>query len=761
MLSLYLSCCMEISRSIFLIRWILIGCLVCGFLPVAYAKPPVMIIHKDYRLMINPDKGTIESFEATGAGKNGELLIPNHGQLPIFKMELMSSDRKFQTVTSAEAKKITVSKSLQNWGELIVMDFEGIGSINAGAQVTVRCPNNEPLTYWSIEINNPTKLWIGHIQFPVVEIPFDNNPTDENCGHILSSLYDGVLLGPIKPGMVAGAWRNSRRNTPETWRSTNYPRECTIQMMAYYKPTGGLYIACEDPTGMPKLVAPMLEPDGVTMGLGHYPATQGPGKTKLPYEVVIGAFQGDWYNAAAIYREWAEKQPFCAQKLSERTNQPKWLLEPLVGATFPMRGQGDWDPPAAVNPEYTPAINSLPYLDKLSKAFNAPLMPIVFNWEKAGPWVQPDAFPPVGGTNKMREFMKKARAKGWHPMLYGDGVNWVVAQKNTGYNGMPYFKAHGGDSAIIQRWNGSSGPGTSWRTLYNTCVATPSARRMIVGMTRGMAALDPDVIQQFDQGVGAVACYAADHGHPPVPGPWMTAAFTSLLKQDNEAARAFNPKVAISSEGAPPEVYLQSFNFWDARTGGGGQMMCPLYSFVYHEYLNGHSGFYTNSVNDEALRAFVARATVAGYFLNFTLRDHGRIAYEWDQLWERSVPDQQGITDWANRATQFRNGPARNYLIYGRMLPPWQITNVPSRDYGYGKEPLVQSTTWKAPDGSIGVALANYADVSITPRIVLEGSGKKQVTIHNDTAVQTFEAEFPYVLDIKLQARSLGLVEVK
>jgi len=753
---------MKINKNIYRIKPQLrvFTLLFFGFLSMASAKPPIVVINSGYRLVINADEGTIESFQATNNGGTDDLLIPKHGLLPVFKIEFMSAPGKFQTVASSDARKISVTKTSQDAGEIISLDFENIGNLNVNARVTIRCPKNKPLTYWSMELDNPTKMWIGHIQFPVVEIPFDENPTEDNCGHILSSLYDGVLLGPIKPGMVAGGWRSSRRNTPETWRMTNYPRECTIQMMAYYKPTAGLYIACEDPTGMPKLVAPMLEPDGVTLGMGHYPGTQ-TGHTKLPYEVVLGTFQGDWYSAAAIYRDWAEKQPFCSVKLSERTNYPKWVLQPLVSATFPMRGEGDWDPPAKINPEYTPATNALSYLDKLSNAFNAPLMPILFNWENAGPWVQPEAFPPVGGKAKMLEFMKKAKAKGWHPVLYGNGVNWVVGQKNTGYDGMPYFKSHGGDSAIVIRWNGSSGPSNGWRSLYPTCVATESARKMILGMTRGMAELNPDAIQQFDQGVGAVACYATNHGHPPVPGPWMTTAFTSLMKQDNAAARSLNSKMAISSEGAPPEIFLQSFDFWDARTGGGGELKCPLYSFVYHEYLNGHSGFYTNSVNDEALRASVARALVSGYFLNFTLRDKGQISYEWDQLWERSVPDQQAITDWAARATKLRNGIGRDYLIYGQMLPPWSVTNVTKRDFGYGKEPLVQSGTWKAPDGRIAVVLANYADSYQSPRVTLEGQGKKEIIIHNDDQTQTLDVELPSVIDIKMPARSVGLIEIK
>ena len=52
----------------------------------------------------------------------------------------------------------------------------------------------------------------------------------------------------------------------------------------------------------------------VTLGLAHYPGTRGPGETKLPYNVVIGTFHGDWYTAAEIYRDWAHKQAFCGQQ---------------------------------------------------------------------------------------------------------------------------------------------------------------------------------------------------------------------------------------------------------------------------------------------------------------------------------------------------------------------------------------------------------------------------------------------------------------
>ena len=134
----------------------------------------------------------------------------------------------------------------------------------------------------------------------------------------------------------------------------------------------------------------------------------------------------------------------------------------------------------------------------------------------------------------------------------------------------------------------------------------------------------------------------------------------------------------MSCEGAPPETYLQDFQIWDGRVG-----TCPLYSFLYHEYCNGHAGFFGNRVNDEALRLSVGRAIVTGYMVNFTLRDKGLIAYDWDQAWTRAIPDQSAILDWAKRINHFRAGVARDYLVYGRMLRPWAVSNVTRRDFGW------------------------------------------------------------------------------
>jgi Domain of unknown function (DUF6259) len=749
----------------------------------AVSAPPVIIVNSGYRLLIDSVRGTIASFQST-YGVNRELLIRDHVRLPLFNVEFMNDGGEFKLIASSDAKKITVNKDENEKSQTITIEFKQIGDLPVDGLVTIRCPANETLTYWNLELKNGTKSWIGHVQFPVIEVPFDS-PTEGDPSHILSSSLDGSLAGPVEPAVyqrpgwtrhtplerqwggtesitpdlwLEDIWSGRQRNVPEIWRYPNYPGQwAATQLMAYYNSAGGLYVACDDAAGLPKFIDRVMEDDGVTLGLAHYPGTRGPGVTKIPYNVVIGTFHGDWYSAAEIYRDWASKQPFCGSKLVDRKDRPKWITDSPVGFAFPMRGQADWDGPAKENPEYTPATNALAYLDKLAKELESPLMPFVYNWEHSGPWVQPEAFPPLGGEAAMREFMTKSKEKGWSPFLYGDSLCWVTWQGNTGYDGMPYFRSHGGEAGVARRPDGTFVEDVwPWRKNYWACVGTEKGRQMILEMTRKMAELGPSVVQQFDQGPGPMACYATDHGHPPVPGPWMTESFKSLLKADAETARSVNPTVAMSCEGAPPEVYLQDFQIWDGR-----MRTCPLYSFLYHEYCNGHEGFFSNRVDDEALRLSVGRAIVAGYMLNFTLRDKGLIEYDWDQAWTRAIPDQGAILDWAKRSNHFRAGIARDYLVFGRMLRPWTVSNVTGRDFGWGKEPLVQSATWQAADGRIGVVLANCADLGEFPRVELRGQGNKTLALNIDGQQSERNVLLPNVIDVEMQPRSLSLIEVK
>jgi hypothetical protein len=95
------------------------------------------------------------------------------------------------------------------------------------------------------------------------------------------------------------------------------------------------------------------------------------------------------------------------------------------------------------------------------------------------------------------------------------------------------------------------------------------------------------------------------------------------------------------------------------------------------------------------------------------------------------------------------------------MLRPWTVSGVTERDFGWGKERLVQSATWRAPDGRIGVVLANYADLPESPRVELEAQGSKKLVLYIGDRKEERDVELPSVVDIQMEPRSLCLIELK
>ena len=93
------------------------------------------------------------------------------------------------------------------------------------------------------------------------------------------------------------------------------------------------------------------------------------------------------------------------------------------------------------------------------------------------------------------------------------------------------------------------------------------------------------------------------------------------------------------------------------------------------------------------------------------------------------------------------------------MLRPWKVSNRTERDFGWGKEPLVQSATWQAPDGRMGVVLANGSDLGESPRVQLEGSGRK-ISLYIDGELKEEKVGAPGILELDMLPRSLTLIEM-
>ena len=160
----------------------------------------------------------------------------------------------------------------------------------------------------------------------------------------------------------------------------------------------------------------------------------------LDYEVAVGGFSGDWEDAAALYREWALGQPWASRPLADRDDVPAWLLDSPAPVVIRAAGVLDDSGPSTPNEAFVPYERSLPALDALAETIGGPLMPIVMAWEREGPWVYPEALPPVGGTAAFAAFTRAARDRGWHVGTFCNGTRWVDRASPVGIRRPSLFR---------------------------------------------------------------------------------------------------------------------------------------------------------------------------------------------------------------------------------------------------------------------------------------------------------------------------------
>jgi hypothetical protein len=235
-----------------------------------------------------------------------------------------------------------------------------------------------------------------------------------------------------------------------------------------------------------------------------------------------------------------------------------------------------------------------------------------------------------------------------------------------------------------------------------------------------------DWIQFLDQNVGCCTfpCFATDHDHPPVPGHWMTEAMEALVG-DFERVRleelersGGERQLVFSVEATVNEYFLPNFQLTDVRVVPPGHRpgdgFIPLYHFLYHEMIIIQGGF---GAGPEPYHMPIRNAynLVVGEIPGAVMKGDGKLlnkdTFNWAP-WEGDVGDNDDSLDMLAVTAALRRGPARDFLVVGRMLAPAQVSGI--RTVGWqdgGKHhqiPAVFHSAWQAPNGRVGWVLANW-----------------------------------------------------
>jgi hypothetical protein len=307
-----------------------------------------------------------------------------------------------------------------------------------------------------------------------------------------------------------------------------------------------------------------------------------------------------------------------------------------------------------------------------------------------------------------------------------------VGHTISGYDGRTTFEASGGPATVTRTHTGEMWQenwDVSWRPSYPACLGVPRTREIALAYVATLAGeLGLDMIQFFDQNLGGVTfpCYAEDHGHPSVPGPWMTTAMTAFMNDlAMTAARAAGPAdraTAISVESAPAEIHLGSVGLCDIRAVVEGHHATdplwdgaiPLFHFLYHEIVPIQGGFgWAPEPHHVALRN--AWNVVIGEIPGGVLTPGGwlldRDTANWAP-WDAPTEDPAAGLAVLRAGLALRRGPARDLLVFGRMERTARVTGIATQRWTAGGRdhaiPAVVHRTWRGPDGTLGLVLANW-----------------------------------------------------
>lgn len=240
-----------------------------------------------YKLTLNKQNGAIQSIEKNG--KN--MIVAGNVEMPLFEICFRDKANSGEVIRtySDQAEKCDISQT-KNKITIAYSQFEGM---DVSAVVTVDVAKNSPFMNWNIEVDNNTPYLMDYIDFPNVVVPND----------LVATGGDSRIFWPAQEGVVVEDMKvretGIRKYHPIEYPSLLgwlglYPSSAQMQFMAYYSNKGGLYMAThDDKFNVKGIEYCRAGENGIKMEYHLFTEGAGIGKYKLPYDLVIGTFEGD------------------------------------------------------------------------------------------------------------------------------------------------------------------------------------------------------------------------------------------------------------------------------------------------------------------------------------------------------------------------------------------------------------------------------------------------------------------------------------
>ncbi len=650
---------------------------------------------------------------------------------PLWEVELATAEGPLLLAPEhAGSFKAELLPPPQRGGRLTWNNFPASQARNVSVQVEVHLDEPAPLSRWSLAIAGLAEQVVREVKFPRVP-----DVAEQDSERLAVPVWQGQLATHPRE-LLNPAGGNPRRHQWE------YPGRLALQCLAVYRPDGpGLYLACDDTNANRKTFAVF---GGVNTNLGceivHVPeGASTSGHFQLPYQVVLGSFTGDWFTAAERYRAWARDQVWARESRLRQGAVPDWVRNTGIWV---------WNRGRSTN-VLAPAV-------ELQKQLKLPVS-VLWHWWHGCSYDTgfPEYLPPREGTRPFQSALAAAHQHDVRALVYMNQRLWGMTTQS-------WTNEH------AERFAVKDSTGRIRPEVYNTftkapcvpmCMGTAFWRDTYAGLAeRAIRELGVDGIY-MDQACTSLACYDSTHGHPLGGGTYWMNGFRDLAAEIRQragfggsrpklaapkfsAAEAKQSRVALAGEGCgePWLPYLDlmlSLELSRERYAPpDGWETIPFFNAVYHDSVitfGNYSSLTMPPYDDLWPAEFAPKEPLKLLDRKFSRQfylEQAR-AFVWGQqptvanFLPRHLQERPEETEFATRLAKLRSQAAK-YLQHGTFLRPPRIdapeaTIDMSRLSIYAGQqgglttfqkrvPLALASAWRAPDGSIAIALASISD---------------------------------------------------
>ena len=214
---------------------------------------------------------------------SGQAVVASPSHKNLFSIILVKEDGSPVTIESGQAGESSVSAVAGK----VTMKYGKFPAVDLAVEVTVACAENNPLTLWSIRVENKTGRQLRAVRFPqLLAVPAIGDAQDDVL--VLPALAGTLIENPAK------SWRDGQSVT------LRYPGDMSAQFLAYQDRSAGVYLAGIDTAGHPMSLSVSKQRDG--FHCWHEFTTVGATSVwQSPYPVAVGVTQGTWCDTADQY----------------------------------------------------------------------------------------------------------------------------------------------------------------------------------------------------------------------------------------------------------------------------------------------------------------------------------------------------------------------------------------------------------------------------------------------------------------------------